>query len=171
MSDQPQPIDPLGVLEVLERHRVQYVLIGGVAANVHGYPLPTEDVDITPATDARNLRRLADALAELRARLRTGRGSSVDFPIDPKMLATAEIWRLRTKHGDLDIVLRPDGTAGYADLRRDAAPERLGESLTVQVASLADVIRSKEAANRAKDQAALPALRQTLESIRRREGR
>jgi hypothetical protein len=166
VPEEPAPIDPLAVLEVLERHRVEYVLIGGVAANVHGYPLPTEDVDITPATDARNLARLADALSELGARLRTGTGSAVDFPVDAAMLASAEIWTLSTDRGDLDIVLRPDGTAGYPDLRRDASFEQLSDSLQVRVASLADVIRSKEAANRAKDQAALPALRQTLELLR-----
>ena len=131
------PIDPTRVLAVLERHRVRYVLIGGVAANVHGYPLPTEDVDITPAPDAENLERLAEALRELNAELR--------------------------------VVVRPDGTGGYDDLRRDASREELAEGLSVHVASLADVIRSKEAAGRPKDQAQMPALRETLELRRRRE--
>lgn len=154
---------------MLERHRVRYVLVGGVAANVHGYPLPTEDVDITPATDTANLERLAAALSELGARLRAERGGAVEFPVDAAMLSAAAIWTLSTDRGDLDIVVRPDGTDGYDDLRRDARREQLSAELRVNVASLADVIRSKEAANRPKDQAALPALRETLELTRRRE--
>ena len=39
------------ILEVLDRHAVRYVLIGGLAAVVHGSPFPTEDADITPQTD------------------------------------------------------------------------------------------------------------------------
>jgi hypothetical protein len=49
---------------------VRYVLIGGQAAILHGSPLTTEDVDITPQGDAENLLRLAGALTELEARIR-----------------------------------------------------------------------------------------------------
>ena len=167
----PEPsIDPVRILRVLERHRVEYVLIGGVAANVHGYPLPTEDVDITPAGGDANLERLAAALQEVNARLRVpGEPDGVPFQVDATALGRAEIWTLVTEAGDVDVVLRPDGTQGYDDLRRDASREELAPDLTVLVASLADVIRSKEAANRPKDQAQMPALRETLELRRRRE--
>lgn len=167
-ADDRHPIDPRPVLRVLERHGVRYVVIGAVAANVHGYPLPTEDLDITPSADEENLERLAVALLDLNARLRvSGEAEPVAFPIDAKMLSRAQVWTLSTDLGDLDIVVSPSGTQGYEDLRRDASLEELGDGLQVSVASLADVIRSKEAANRAKDQAALPALRQTLELSRR----
>jgi hypothetical protein len=167
----PAPIDPVRILAVLERHGVEYVLIGGVAANVHGYPLPTEDVDVTPASDAANLERLAGALREVGARLRVaGEPEGVPFSVDAAALGRAEIWTLVTDVGDLDVVVLPDGTQGYQDLRRDATREELAEGLTVQVASLADVIRSKEAAGRPKDRAQMPALRETLERRRRREG-
>ncbi len=68
-----------------------------------------------------------------------------------------------TDHGYLDIALLPDGTRGYDDLRRSATREQLTDDLQVDVASLADVIRSKEAAGREKDRAVLPILRQVLE--------
>ena len=55
----------------LHRHKVVYVLIGGLAAVFHGSPFPTEDADITPDTDGANLTRLAAALRELHARIRT----------------------------------------------------------------------------------------------------
>ena len=168
-ADTP-PIDPVRVLEVLERHGVRYVLIGGVAANLHGYPLPTEDVDITPATDAPNLERLARALREMGARLRVaGEPAGVPFEVDARALRRAEVWTLVTDLGDVDVVALPDGTQGYDDLRRDASHEELAPDLTVLVASLPDIIRSKEAANRPKDQAQMPALRETLELRRRRQ--
>jgi hypothetical protein len=64
--------DPDALLEVLHRHDVQYVLIGGLAAALRGSATPTFDVDITPAADAANLARLSAALTELDARVRVG---------------------------------------------------------------------------------------------------
>jgi hypothetical protein len=162
----PPPINPLGILEVLVRHKVRFVLIGGVAANIHGSPVPTEDVDITPETSVANYTRLAAALRDMKARIRVAREpGGVPFVFDEATLAGNVSWTLTTDIGDIDIVTTPAGTAGFADLRRDAAEVDLGDSLTVSVASLPDIIRSKEAAGRAKDQAALPALRATLERI------
>jgi hypothetical protein len=165
-----RPFDPRGVLEVLERHGLRYVVIGAVAAIIHGYPLSTQDLEVTPARDPENLERLAGALRELEARLRVPRGPGVPFPIDAVMLSRGEVWALTTKAGPLDLVYLPAGTQGYDDLRRDAREIDIG-GVTVPVASLPDVIRSKEAAGRPRDIAQLPALRQTLEVIRERERR
>lgn len=67
-----------------------------------------------------------------------------------------------TDAGDLDIAARPDGTEGYEDLRRSAYSQELADGLHIAIASLQDVIRSKTAAGRAKDLAALPPLRAAL---------
>lgn len=162
-------LDPARLLGTLERHGVRYVVIGAIAAIAQGYPLATEDLDITPENELDNLERLAAALEELGARLRVPGGltEGVPLPIDPRLLAQSDLWSLTTDAGDLDLVFTPAGTAGYSDLRRDALELDLGVS--VLVASLRDVIRSKEAAGRPKDLAQLPALRQTLEVLRRRE--
>jgi hypothetical protein len=84
-------------------------------------------------------------------------------PLGERSFEQGTTWTYVTKHGNLDIALLPDGTQGYRDLRRAATRERLTESLAVSVASLADVIRSKEAAGRERDRAVLPVLRQVLE--------
>ena len=157
------------LLEPFERAGVKYVVIGAVAAIAQGYPLTTQDLDLTPARDPVNLERIATALRELGAELRVAGGMSMPFPIDPRFLRESDSWTLVTAHGDLDLVFLPAGTTGYDDLRRDAIEVDLGAGLSVWMASLRDVIRSKEASNRIKDQAQLPALRQTLEVIRRRE--
>lgn len=164
--------DPLEILRALERRNVSYVLIGAAAARVAGAPVVTEDIDVTPASDRENLERLAAALHELGARLRTSTDpKGVPFPVDAEMLASAEMWTLTTSAGDLDIHFRPAGTRGYDDLRREASRERLARGLTVAVASLRDVIRSKEAAGRDKDIAQLPLLRRTLEQTREQKRR
>jgi predicted nucleotidyltransferase len=159
------------ILEVLARHGVRFVVIGAVAAIAQGSPLPTEDVDVTPARERENLERLAAALLELEAKLRVeGEPEGVPFPFDAVSLERNELWTLRTPHGDLDIVFVPAGTRGYEDLQRDAIVVDFGHT-RVSMASLADVIRSKEASGRPKDVSRLPALRQTLEVMRERERR
>lgn len=164
--------DPVSILEVLQRFGVRFVVIGGIAAISQGSPLPTDDLDVTPARDEGNLRRLAGALRELEARLRVpGDGvQGVAFPLDEAMLSGAETWTLVTRLGDLDLAFAPSGTRGYEDLRRDATEVQLGDDPPVRalVASLADVIRSKETANRPKDRAQLPALRLALDMLRDR---
>lgn len=169
---EPAPYRPDKILEVLERHGVLYVVIGGLAAQVHGSPYITRDVDVTPARDRANFVRLAASLRELEAMLRVpDLDEPVEVPLDEHSFQQGTTWTYVTKHGNLDVALLPDGTRGYDDLRRDAGREQLTDSLAVMVASLADVIRSKEAAGREKDRAVLPALRQVLERSREREQR
>lgn len=163
------PFEPTRLLEVLERHGVRFVVIGAVAAIAQGYPLPTEDLDVTPERERGNLERLAAALRDLNARLRLPNGQAQDFPIEARFLGSVDSWTLTTDAGDLDLLFAPAGTRGYDDLRADASEADLGAR--VVIASLRDVIRMKEAAGRPKDVAQLPALRQTREVIREREQR
>lgn len=162
------PFDPYRALEVLTRHGVQFVVIGAFSAVTQGYPLPTQDLDVTPTRDPENLERLAAALRELRAELRLPRDERLPFVLDAEYLARANSWTLSTDAGPLDIIFEPAGTAGFQDLSRDAIEQTI-RGIQVLLASVRDVIRMKETSNRIKDQAQLPALRQTLEVIRRRE--
>lgn len=152
----------------LDRHGVEYVLIGGLAAVLHGSPLPTVDADICPAATGDNLERLARALADLDARIRTpDTPDGVRFPHDATFLGQVSLLNLTTRVGDLDLSFTPAGTTGYADLAARAGAIVIN-GVRVPVAALEDVIRSKAAANRPKDQRALPVLRQLLDEIRRR---
>ena len=138
-------------------------MMGGCAAVIHGSPYVTTDIDVVPAADQDNLERLSAALDELDARVWTDdEPAGVPFSHDAASLAIVRIWNLVTKHGRLDITFEPSGTAGYEDVARNAVHlEILGAE--VDVASLADVIRSKEAAGREKDRLVLPVLRRILE--------
>lgn len=164
--EQEPEFDAVAILSTLARHRVQFVVIGGYAAQLAGALVDTEDVDITPSTAPENLERLAAALAELDAGIRVDGEPPVPFPFDGRMLAGAQVWNLTTKHGDLDISTVPTGTDGFPDLRRGAAPRRVAPGLSIDVASLEDIIRSKTAANRPKDATTLPELHRALERER-----
>ena len=153
--------DGVTILLLLTEHGVEFVLIGGFAAVVHGSPLPTQDVDVTPRRQRDNLARLSAALTELDARVRTEGTDPLPFAHDPDSLARADIWNLTTRYGDLDINFTPAGTFGYDDLRRDAIEIEL-RGITVRLASLADIVRSKGATGRDKDRRALPVLRELL---------
>lgn len=165
--DEPE-LAPIPMLAALERHGVRYVVIGGLAAQLRGAPIVTYDLDVSPARDRDNLDRLAAALADLSGKPRIA-GAPTDFeiPLDGAMLAGFQNLSLDTPHGQIDLVLLPDGTKGYDDLVRSATRVRVSAELEVPVADLADVVRSKAAAGRAKDHAQLPILREALEQTRR----
>ena len=153
--------EPAAIFDVLNRHGVEYVLIGGFAAAIHGSPYVTSDVDVVPATDKANLKRLSAALDALGAKVRSPDGP-LPFSHAGESLSGIRVLNLSTESGDLDLTFVPSGTSGYADVVRDAEEvEILG--LVVVVASLADVIRSKEAAGRDKDLLQLPTLRSLLD--------
>jgi len=155
------------MLRALERHRVRYVLIGGIGATLHGSPLPTRDADICPALDGANLESLASALREMGAKIRTADApEGLPFACDAAFLRQMKLLNLTTRFGDLDLSFEPSGTGGYADLSARSVEYDLGEGLVVPVAALEDIIRSKEAADREKDRQALPTLRLLLRKRR-----
>ena len=152
------------MLEVLLRHDVTFVVIGGFAIELHEAPVvPTRDVDITPSGDRTNLVRLIGALNELKGRLRVpgGPAAGVAVPggLTPEFLQAMVSVALVTAAGPLDIALLPEGTEGYDDLARSQSHIEF-QNLRLPVASLDDIIRSKEAAGREKDLLVLPALRE-----------
>lgn len=174
MTDQDSvpELDAETIVATLNKFGVKYVVIGAFAAQLQGAPIPrTRDIDVTPATDAANLKRLSDALHELQARVRTVDVlEGLPFEHDGPSLGRARMWNLTSPFGELDISFVPTGTEGYDDLARHALIiESHGES--VPVADLDDVIKSKEAAGRSKDIMQLPILIQTARRRRlEREG-
>jgi hypothetical protein len=165
--------DPERMLSVLAEEGVQFVLIGGMAAILHGDVGVTVDLDLVPDRDAANLERLARALRTLGARVRTeGEPEGLAFDGSARFFANLSpesIVNLTTQAGDLDVTFRPSGTRGFHDLRRDAIEIEVAKRVHVLVASLADVIRSKQAAGREKDRLALPRLRRLLDRLGRSE--
>jgi len=162
-------------MAAFERHQVAYVVIGGEAARARGWPEQTEDIDITPERSKENLSRLADALEELEAGFRV---DPVRYPdgfrppggIDWRTFRS-QVWvTLTTRHGDIDVVLTPDGTDGYEEIAKTATRERLvGTEIAVPVASAEMILQSKTAADRPKDHAVLDRMRDILNPLHARD--
>jgi hypothetical protein len=166
----PEALQPQEIFEVLARHRVVYVLIGGLAATLHGSSALTNDADICPDRSPENLERLAAALRAMKARVRNEAvPDGVEFSPDPELLGRMQLVNLTTRFGDFDIAFQPAGSQGYEDLVRRAGEQDI-DGTVVRVASLADIIRSKEAADRPKDRATLPVLYALEDEIAKRAG-
>lgn len=149
-------------MDALARHDVSYVIVGGVAATHWGATRLTQDLDICPEWTRENLDRLAGALTELRAELSIGPDESVPVPIiDGVFLSRIEISTWHTTAGRFDVLSGIPATAtsraGYGELVTRAASTGIGGHV-VRVLDLDSLIRSKQIANRPKDQAALPEL-------------
>jgi len=148
--------DFFGVLELLVRREVQFVLIGGLAARLHGSPTVTMDIDICPARDTDNLGRLAGALRAMDAQVPSV-NETVPFELDVKTLGRSTNLTLMTSRGALDVLGEPAGTDGYRDLAANAITLEV-ERLKLKVASLDDLMRMKEASGRPKDRIELEVL-------------
>ncbi len=91
-----------------------YVVVGGFAALVHGASRPTYDIDVTPSTSADNLGRLAAALTEMGARIRTEDvADGLPFAVSADSLRGMRTLNLTTPLGELDLTFEPDGVGGF----------------------------------------------------------
>jgi len=157
VAESPRKFDPLGLLGVLDRHRVAYIVIGGFGRVVQGAEEVTHGVDIVPSPKPDNLERLEAALEELEAVTPDGHAASLDANGDDAVLTFS------TDRGELKIVPQPEGTRGYEDLRRAATREPLGKRIRPAVASVDDLARMLAALGRDEDQQKLRDLRRLAE--------
>jgi hypothetical protein len=160
----PPPFDPREILGVLEKHRVAYVVIGKLAAIIHGTGGVTDGVDICPQIKDANIARLRQALQELGARSADG----TELAVDRESLVRDPITALSSPVGEIGIVPEPPGTrGGWDDIRRRANREPVGRSLRVPVAAVEDLARIA-AADSGADSAQIDALRRVAELSRGR---
>lgn len=151
--------DPLGLLGTFERHRVTYIVVGGFARIVQGAEELTHGLDVVPRMRPEGLRRVGDALGELDARRADGK----PFSFDEESLVREPVLELVTAKGELKLVVQPEGTGGYEDLRRAARREYLGKGIRAEVASPADLGRMLAARGREQDAGKLFELRRLME--------
>ena len=157
---------PERLVEVIDRHGVEYLIVGGVAARAYGATRETKDFDCLVRRAKANLDRLAAALRELHARLRVeglpdAEAALLPVQIDAVTLNVIEISTWRTDAGDLDVLVDIPGRHGERRPDDDLAANSSAlnyAGIAVRVAGLSDIIASKEWANRPKDLEALPEL-------------
>ncbi len=147
-------------LRLLGEYRVKCVIVGGVAAAIHGSLLLTNDLDVCYDRDPANLVRLANALQSAHARLRNT-SEGLPFILDAETLKRGLNFTFTTDIGDLDLLGEVSGVGQYDDARRDSLiVELFGYSF--DVIDIGKLIVAKRAAGRPKDLIALP----ELEAIR-----
>lgn len=160
-------LDPEAVVQTLDRHGVEYLVVGGVATRGYGAKRLTYDMDCLVKREVQNLHRLAAAMKDLGARLRVEglddeQAKALPVQLDGYTLANSEITTWRTDAGNFDVLVNIPGADGqrmtYEDLvHRSTVVQGVG--FAIRAAALEDIIASKEWANRPKDQEALPELR------------
>ena len=164
----PTVADVSGLLRVLAEHDVDFMVVGGVCAVIHGAPVSTFDLDIVPERSDDNVTRLVRALASIDAVHRDLAGRSI--APDASRLRGPGHNLFMTRSGPLDVL----GTIGrdrdFATLTSRSRPIDFGDGLTVRVLDLDALIDVKREVARDKDLATLPVLVRTLEERRRREG-
>jgi predicted nucleotidyltransferase len=156
--------DFLALLQALREHDVQFIVVGGVCAVLHGAPISTLDLDIVHARDDENLAKLERALAELDAVYREA--SWRQLRPTAERLRSAGHHLLITRAGPLDILGEIVGGRGYSELLPASQVVEL-EGFSVSVLELASLIAVKEELRRERDLAVLPILRRLLEEGRR----
>lgn len=173
LADDSPPLELRRLIETLNRHAVTYLVVGGANTVMQGADHVTTDLDVLPVAEVGNLARLGAAMTELGARLRVSGLSDEEAKGLPVQLAdggvfhSAQITNWRTDAGDLDVMLSMpdhDGVRRTYEHYATRAVHGRADDVPVQLAHLADVIASKEHADRDKDRAVLPTLRILLAS-------
>ena len=161
--------EPHEILLRLRDAGVRFVVIGGLAAQAHGSPSLTRDLDVCFATDRENLRALATVLTAINA---VRRGLPVDAPrmppLDDRTLRASSLFTLTTAFGDFDLLAAPDPDLDYPGLMANSLRAPVF-GIEVDVASLDDLIAMKRAAGRPKDRIELEVLGALREEIDRRQ--
>jgi hypothetical protein len=139
------PLDAAAILRTLAEHRVDYVLIGGLAVQAHGHTRTTQGLDLVPSSVPANLDRLRSALSDLQARP-AGRPNTHEA--DAAQTIPAEgVLSLDTRAGGVDVHLSPPGAPAYPEFRSRALDVEVA-GVRLAVAGLDDLIAMKRASGR-----------------------
>ena len=143
------PTDYAKLISALDKAGVDFIVIGGLAAIVHGSPRFTQNVDVLYSRTNDNLARLVRALAPLKPYLR-GAPPGLPFEWSVPTLRMGLNFTLTTTDGSLDILGDIVGGGRYEDLRAHSTVMRIFRR-DVRVLNLDALIRAKRATGRPKD--------------------
>jgi len=146
------------ILRILDKHRVEFIVVGGVCAVLHGAPVSTFDVDIVHARTIENIERLMAALNEMDAYYR---GHPKRLKPDSEYLASSGHHLLMTCFGPLDVLGTIENQAGYDNLL-EFSEEILLEDMKFRILSLDYLVKIKQESFRQKDRLKIQILEHTL---------
>lgn len=154
------------LLQTLSRHQVEYILVGGVCAVLHGAPVSTFDIDLVHARTEKNISNLLTALEELDARFRDPAGRVLRVTLSH--LESAGHQLLITSAGPLDLLGEIGAGRSFDDLLPNSSVVELHEGLKIRLLDLETLIETKQAVAHEKDLAVLPILKRTLEERKKK---
>jgi|KBSSwiStaDraftv2_1062776.scaffolds.fasta_scaffold103626_2 hypothetical protein len=143
-------------LRLLGEYKVDCVIVGGIAAAIHGSSLLTNDLDVCYSRDPVNLKQLADALQSVHARLRNA-PEGLPFILDSETLKRGLNFTFTTDIGDIDLLGEVRGVGTYEDVIAGSVTADLF-GYRFAVIDIGKLIVAKRAAGRPKDLIALPEL-------------
>lgn len=149
----------VGYIRLLDEHKVNYLIVGGVGSRIQGAAVTTQDLDIMPDPEPANLERLAKALSSDSTRKKASDATSYETHSVVKAMEfkTEAVLSFQTSYGVLDVLMDLPGVGLFDDVRRNAKRYEYGHSVLI-VASLDDIIISKQTADRMKDLRSMDAL-------------
>ncbi|MEM6561843.1 MAG: hypothetical protein AAF656_09590 [Planctomycetota bacterium] len=153
MSAEPPDNALHAIVEILDRHDVQFVVIGGRAENLLGSPRVTYDTDVAYERSPENRQRLVEALREMNAKLRNV-PADVPFMLDERTLGMGMNFTFETDFGDFDVLGEVQPIGDYHALLEDGLEIEL-DSRPVWIIGLDDLIRVKQYIGRGKDRQSL----------------
>lgn len=153
-------IDFQKLLKVLAEKNVEFIIVGGVAATIHGSARLTQDIDVVYHRTPANLERLFLALKPYQPYLR-GAPPGLPFLWDAQTLENGLNFTLTTSIGDIDLLGEITGGGGYEKLSGDCVTVRVFDC-NVKCLGLESLIYVKRAAGRPKDLEAIAELEAIL---------
>ncbi len=156
----PDDADLEALLRALCEGAVEFVVVGGVAAVLHGAPTTTQDVDIVHRRTAGNVDRLLKVLGALDARIRDPAGRLLR-PTRAQLMGKGQL-NLSTTLGPLDPVCQLHDGRGYDELHKRTIRMSDG-ALELLVLDLPTLIEVKAGAGREKDRLVVPILVRLLD--------
>ena len=149
------------LLPALNRHQVQFILIGGGAGIVHGSQRVTTDVDVVYSRQPENIARLAEALKPHHPYLR-GVPPGLPFHWDAPTIQAGLNFTLVTDLGDIDFLGEVAGGGTYEQLLPFTI-ELQAFGVPCRCVTLDRLIQLKRAAGRVKDLEAIAELQAILD--------
>ena len=145
MTKEFRPLQAEEIARAFNDEGVDYLFIGKSGAILLGYPGTTQDVDIFPARSPKNGKRIVVALRNI--------GFEIVPELEREIVAGKDFVQIKTGPFDVDLVFAPDGIKSFAEAKFRGLSEGI-----FRVANLRDIIASKRASGRKKDEIELPLL-------------
>lgn len=146
-----KPMRPRELFEALAREGVDVVVIGGLAAALHGTTRVTQHIDIAYASHRGNVERLCAVLNRLHPHAVAFGGALAPVEVRPETLRRETAFHLATDFGRVDLLRSIDGFQSYAAVKHLSAPFELAPNLSVNVLSIEGLLKAKRFLKRPKD--------------------